>query len=203
VTSSGQELEIKLYLSDLPAFRARLEALGAQQVQPRTHETNLRFDTPAGDLTRTFQVLRLRRDTAARVTYKGPGSVVGGVRARREIEITVGDFEAARSLFEALGYQVSVIYEKQRATYALDSVLVTLDELPYGNFAEIEGPDAGSIRDAAQKLGVDWEARVTESYTALFERLRGVLGFSFRDLTFENFAGLEILPAKLGVRPAD
>ncbi|HEX9615799.1 MAG TPA: class IV adenylate cyclase [Anaerolineales bacterium] len=199
----SQELEIKLYLADLPAFQERLEALGAQRVQPRVHELNLRFDTPSGELARSSQVLRLRRDTASRVTYKGPGTIVGGVRARQEIEFTVGDFEAARALFEALGYQVSVIYEKYRATYELDGVLVTLDQLPFGDFAEIEGPDAGRIRAAADKLGLDWEARVTESYIALFDHLRKVYAFSFRHLTFENFAGMEISPTELGVRAAD
>src|SRR3990172_1232689 len=136
----GTELEIKLYLNDLPAFRQRLEALGAKLVQLRVHEVNLRFDTPEGSLTRSLQVLRLRQDTAARLTYKGPGEDTGGVRARRELEFTVSDFEAARALLEALGYQVSLMYEKYRTTYDLDGVYVTLDEMPYGDFAEIEGP---------------------------------------------------------------
>jgi len=198
-----QELEIKLYLHDLPGFQRHLEAVGARLAQPRVHEINLRFDTPGGDLGRTFQVLRLRKDTAARLTYKGPGEILGGVRLRREIEFTVGDFEAARALLEALGYQVSVMYEKYRTTYELDGVQVTLDEMPYGNFAEIEGPDPASIHSAAEKLGVDWEARVVESYTFLFERLRGKLGLTFRDLSFANFAGMEVTSEALEVRSAD
>jgi adenylate cyclase class 2 len=199
----SQELEVKLYLSDLSAFQKRLEALGARLVQPRVHEFNLRFDTPSGDLARTSQVLRLRRDSACHITYKGPGTDLDGVRSRREIEFSVSDFDAARALLEALGYQVSVIYEKHRSTFLLDEVLVTLDQLPYGDFVEIEGPDAGNIRAASVKLGVNWEARIVESYIALFERLREVIKLPFRDLTFENFAGLGILPAKLGVRPGD
>jgi len=198
-----QELEIKLYLHDLPGFQRHLEAVGARLAQPRVHEINLRFDTPGGDLGRTFQVLRLRKDTAARLTYKGPGEILGGVRLRREIEFTVGDFEAARALLEALGYQVSVMYEKYRTTYELDGVQVTLDEMPYGNFAEIEGPDPASIHSAAEKLGVDWEARVVESYTFLFERLRSKLGLTFRDLSFANFAGMEVTSEALEVRSAD
>jgi adenylate cyclase, class 2 len=199
----SQELEVKLYLSNLPAFRDRMEALGAQLIQPRVHEFNLRFDTPSGDLARSSRVLRLRRDTSNHVTYKGPGTDLGGVRSRLEIEYSVDDFEAARALFEALGYQVSVIYDKYRATYSMGEVLVTLDQLPYGDFAEIEGPDPGSIRATAEKLGVDWETRITESYIALFEHLREGLKLPFHHLTFENFAGMEITPAALGVRPAD
>lgn len=203
MSEDEQELEIKLYLSNMEALRVRLEALGARLVQPRVHEFNLRFDTPAEDLARSSRVLRLRRDTASYLTYKGPRAIVGGVRARQEIEFTVGDFEAARALFEALGYQVSIIYEKYRATYSLGEMLVTLDQLPYGDFTEIEAPDAGRIRATADKLGLDWEARITESYVALFERLRQGLNLPFHDLTFENFAGMKITPAELGVRPAD
>ena len=59
------------------------------------------------------------------------------------------------------------------------------------NLAEIEGPDAVSIHAAADSLGLKWEAAIAESYLGLFERLRGKLGFTFRDLTFENFAGLK------------
>jgi hypothetical protein len=33
--------------------------------------------------------------------------------------------------------------------------------------------------------------------------LRGEMGFTFRDLSFENFTGMEVPPAALGVRPAD
>jgi adenylate cyclase class 2 len=203
MSGDEREIEIKLYLSDLPAFQKRLEALGARLVQPRVHEFNLRFDTPSGDLTRSSQVLRLRRDIANHVTYKGPDTDLKGVRSRQEIEFSVDDFESARALFEALGYHVSVAYEKHRATYSLDHVLVMLDQLPYGDFAEIEGPDAGSIRAAAHKLGVDWEARIARSYLALFEGLRNRINLPFRHLTFENFTGMEVSPAELGVRPAD
>jgi adenylate cyclase class 2 len=198
-----QELEIKLYLSNMPVFQTRIEVLGALLLEPRLHELNLRFDTPDGELTRSLQVLRLRQDTAARLTYKGPGETLDGVHARREIEITVSDYKSSRTLLEALGYQVSLMYEKFRTTYELDGLHVTLDEMPFGNFTEIEGPNAERIHSVAEKLGVDWEARIVESYTSLFDRLRGELGFTFRDLSFENFSRMEVSPADLGIRPAD
>lgn len=198
-----QELEIKLYLSDLLAFHRQVEALGGQLVEPRLHEINLRFDTPDGELTRTAQVLRLRQDTAARLTYKGPGKTVDGVHVRKEIEFIVSDYQSAESLLEALGYRVSLMYEKFRTTYELEGLQITLDEMPYGNFTEIEGTDAAAIHTAATKLGIKWEARILESYTSLFDHLRKELGFTFRDLSFQNFAELKITPYDLGVTPAD
>jgi adenylate cyclase class 2 len=203
MSGTGQELEVKFYLNHPDRLQSRLEALGARLEQPRTHEINLRYDTPALDLTHSGRLLRLRQDSAARITYKGPGRVEGGARLRQELEFIASDFEMARAVIEALGYEVMLMYEKQRATYALGEVLVTLDEMPYGNFAEIEGPDGENIQQAAARLGLDWQQRILESYTVLFEQARQVLGFTFRDLSFENFSGMTVPPAALGVRPAD
>lgn len=198
-----QELEVKFHISDLGALEHRLQASGAPQSQARTHEVNLRFDLPDQSLTRSLQVLRLRQDTKARLTYKGPGRDEGGVRLRREIEFVVSDFEQARSLLEALGYQVSMMYEKYRTVFELDAVHVTLDEMPFGAFAELEGPDPASIQSAAQRLELNWQDRVLDSYTALFDALRGKVGFTFRDLSFENFESLKVPLAEIGIYPAD
>ena len=202
MTSSGQELEVKFYVPDVVRIESRLQSLGAQLMQPRVHEINLRFDTPEGELANSYRVLRLRQDTKARVTYKGPGWVQDGVRARQELEFTVGDFETAKALFEALGYVVVVMYEKYRTTYDIGELHITFDEMPYGNFVEIEGPNGPSIQAVAERLGLEWEARSLDSYIAIFERARLKLGFTFRDLSFENFARVTFSAETLGVRPA-
>ncbi len=194
-----QELEVKYRVADLGRLRERVEALGGECLQPRTFERNLRFDTPDGELRRSLRVLRLRQDTAARLTYKGPSENRGGARLRQEIEFEVSDFTAARHFLEALGYRVSVTYEKYRATYRLRGVLVTLDELPYGDFVELEGETPESIREVSGLLGLRWEARLPESYLSLFERARRALGWEFHDLIFANFEGIPdpLAPLKL------
>jgi len=203
MSASGKEIEVKFFLAHPERLCARLDELGAQVSAPRVHEVNLRFDTPTGELTRSGRMLRLRRDSQVRLTYKGPGEVSGGARLRQELEFTVGDLQTAWAVFEALGYQVMLMYEKYRTTYALGGVLVTLDEMPYGHFAEIEGPDGASIQAATQALGLDWERRNLDSYVMLFEAARAALGFTFRDLSFENFRDLPVSPQALGVYPAD
>ncbi len=198
----GSELEMKFYISRREELEMMLNKFG-QLIAPRVLEVNLRFDTPDRSLTAAGKVLRLRRDSKSRVTYKGEGRLEGGANLRRELEFTVSDFDTARALFEALGYQVYTIYEKYRTTYKMDNVEVVVDELPTGDFLEIEGPDSESIKRAAQELGLNWEAGIMDSYTVLFERLKGKLGLTFRDLNFENFKGLEISPENLGVKIAD
>jgi len=202
MSGSDQELEVKFYLSKRQAMEGKLSATG-QVIAPRVHEINLRLDTPGLDLLSTGRLLRLRQDTHARVTYKGMGSEEGGARLREELEFTTSDFATALKLFEALGYQVYLMYEKYRTTYQLGQVEVVLDEMPTGDFLEIEGPDAESIRNAAGQLGLDWDTRILDSYTVLFERTRQSLGFDFRDLSFENFKGIAVTPQAMGVRAGD
>lgn len=200
---SEQELEVKFYIRDIAALESRLKKAGASLVNPRIFELNLRYDNPAGELSRDHRVLRLRQDTAAVLTYKGPSQAREDVSARQEIEFTVSDFTAARHMLEALGMVVVFIYEKQRKTYDLNNIKVTLDEVPFGNFIEVEGPDADQIQAAAKLLGVNWEARNMESYSAIFTRLQTKKSLPFRDMTFANFQGLEFTAEDLGVRPAD
>jgi len=198
-----EEIEVKFCLTTLDHVRSDLEQLGARLIHARVLERNMRFDTAAHDLQQTFRVLRLRQDASARLTYKGPGKIREGVLVREEIEFIVEDFGQAKALLEALGYHPSVVYEKYRTTYALESTLVTLDELPYGYFSEIEGHSPDEVASAAQKLRLPWEARINEGYIALLERVRQALQLPFRDLTFENFKALTISADDLGVRFAD
>lgn len=203
MSDSGQETEAKFYVRDLERIRKSLESLDAQIVQPRVLEMNLRFDLPDASLRAQGRVLRLRRDTEARLTYKGGNKNTRGVLSREEIEFVVGDFEKAKKFLEALGYQQIFYYEKYRTTYQLDKTLIMLDELPYGNFVEIEGETEETIRALSQRLDLNWEATIERSYSALFEHVQKDLNLSFRDLSFANFESIRVDPTHLGVNVAD
>jgi len=192
--ANEQELEVKFYVKNLLPFEQKLKQLNATLIQPRTHEINLRFDTPDQSLSRSYQVLRLRQDQEARLTYKGPGEVLEGVRIRREIEFSVSDFKSAQSFLEALGYQVIFMYEKYRSVYDFNDMLVMLDEMPVGYFLELEGANPEIILSTSQILGLRWETRILDSYTVLFDRVRQSCGLNIRDLSFDNFRGIEIKP---------
>lgn len=203
MSENHTEIEIKVHVHDLGRIEKRLLGLGALLLHPRQHEINLRFDTPERSLASKAQVLRLRQDDQARLTFKGQGTAQDGVRIRQEIEFTVSDFEAARLLLEALGFQVYTAYEKYRTTYLFKSCEIVLDELPYGSFYEIEGPDVETVQAVNSDLGLRWGAGVALSYTELFQQLRRIYGWEFNDLTFENFAGVAFDLAAAGVKPAD
>lgn len=197
------ETEVKFYLTKPDVFLDRVVTCGAQLTQTRVFEKNLRLDLPDLSLTKAGRVLRLRQDAETRLTYKDPGEIVEGVLTRREIEFKADDFETARIFFEALGYEVFTAYEKYRQTYDLGALHITLDEMPFGTFTEIEGNSPILIQAAADLLRLDWDKRINTSYLALFDVLKQNLALTVKELSFESFANLQIKPQDLGVRPAD
>lgn len=197
------ELEAKFFLNDLAAVRSRLEGLGAELIRPRTLETNLRFDTPDEQLGARKRLLRLRQDDGVRLTYKEPDVIVNGASRRLELEVTVSDFATMRNLLEHLGYQVSAIYEKYRTAYDWEGLYVTLDEMPFGDFMEIEGDRVEDIQGAADKLELDWSANITRNYLLLFNTLKENLSIKSMDMTFKELDCWTVKAKHLGVRAAD
>ncbi len=198
-----QELEVKFFAADLAALEKRVLELGGTLIQPRTHEYNLRFDTREGVLSEAHSVLRLRRDVGNHLTFKGPSETLGGVLARKEIEFDVSDFTAAQKFIEALGFRSKFVYEKYRTTYDIEGLMITLDEMPYGDFLEIEGPDAESIHEISDRLKLNWEERLPESYISIFRRIKELSNLNFTDLSFENFGDTEVDLRRVGVKAAD
>jgi adenylate cyclase class 2 len=201
--NSDLEIEAKFYVMELGRLADRLHVLGAREVQPRTHEINLRFDNAEKGLSAQRQVLRLRKDRKTWLTFKGPAQPGQAVGVRQEIEFEVSSFEDARSFLLALGFQIFMVYEKYRRVYQLGEVLVMLDELPYGLFTEIEGPDAKVIERAAGLLNLKWDARCPISYLDLFFQVKSEHRLPARNLCFEDFKGIKVTSKDLGVSPAD
>ena len=207
MSASGQETEAKFYVRDLNRIKSRLHELNAHLIQERVLERNIRFDLPGARLRAEGRVLRLRRDTSTKFTYKSASTNQQGVLSREEIEFEVEDFDKAKRFLEALGYQKLVYYEKYRTTYALQPsegfVQIMLDELPYGPFVEIEGETVDAIHAVADQLGLNWNTAIATSYNTLFDRARRTLNLTFQDFSFANFADINLDATHLGVYAAD
>jgi adenylate cyclase class 2 len=202
--ASEVEIEVKFYVISLDDIAAKIIDLGGKQIQERIFERNLRFDTADQKLRNLRQVLRLRQDKENILTFKGAAETGKQVSIRQEIEVLVDDFDTTRTLLMGLGYEVVMEYEKYRTTYSLLDTLVVLDELPYGKFIEIEGPDGNSILKVARNLNLNWKLRVMTSYTYLFENLKNRKPeLAEKYLTFDALKGVQIMPDELGVSPAD
>lgn len=184
------EVEVKFLLQDFEAFRKRLASVGAEVVAPRVFERNVRFDTADAALLARQQLLRLRQDTRARLTFKGPAAedADSEAKVREEIELEIADFGQMSAVLQRLGFHPVQVYEKYRETYHWRGVEIVLDEMPFGHFIELEGSGA-DLKAVAETLGLDWSQRILANYLALMELCRSTFDLSFSDLTFANFAG--------------
>ena len=193
----GQEVEVKFAVSHLAEMRQIILGQGGRLIRDRVLERNWRFDTPESTLTSRGQVLRFRQDLTNTLTYK---QATPDPMARTEIEFEVSEPDSARSFLEALGYQVILIYEKYRESFALAECEIVLDQLPFGQFVEIESDSKQAILPVIKKLGFREQDQVTLSYAELFSEWKRRTGHNFRDATFAAFEkSSPVAPEDLGL----
>jgi adenylate cyclase class 2 len=94
-------------------------------------------------------------------------------------------------------------YEKYRRIYELNQTHIMLDELPYGDFVEIEGNDLESIQKTAKQLKLNIEKAVTTSYHKLFEKIAETKSLDKSSLNFSIFENGKPKGQELGVEKAD
>ena len=197
-----QEVELKLHTPDLSRVRLALAEASATLKKPRVYERSLRYENASKTLSESGIVLRLRQTSADNrqglLTYKEGARIKNGISQRFEAEVAVDDFEMMDMILGRLGYEVALIYEKYRTTYTLGAAEIMLDEMPFGSFSEIEA-DADVIESLVMRLGLENQPRMAASYTEIFANVKARLGLDFRDLTFDNFAGVAVSDWALGV----
>ncbi|HEX8523451.1 MAG TPA: class IV adenylate cyclase [Tepidisphaeraceae bacterium] len=169
------EIEVKVKVEGHEAVREKLRALGAEFVS-KVLEVNTFLDTADHELLRGDRGLRLRTNVDQAtgsaqhvVTYKGPRQA-GTVKKREEVEVVVENREQMVRVMEAIGYAVTLSFEKRRETWKLGACEIVLDELPMlGMFLEIEGPGEQVILELKEKLGLGDAPAISDPYVALLE----------------------------------
>ncbi len=170
----GKEVEIKLRVRDVAAFRRRLRRLGFRLRQPRSLERNELFDTPGRRLLRRGCLLRLRRFRRERwLTFKKKIGSSGEFKVRAEAEARLSEAEPIRRFLAELEVRCVFRYEKFRTVWEGGRKWlggrVMLDETPIGDFVELEG-EPRWIRRAAAALGFGPEQFITQDYLALYRQ---------------------------------
>ena len=196
----AKETEIKLKISDVPAFHRALKRTGARLASPgasKVHEENVIFDTPQGGLARHGQLLRIRTETPeARgksknsrpkqrvvLTFKQPmtkraapesaRAFDGSYKVREEIEVEVAEAGNLAKIFESLGLGGWFRYEKYRTTFRLPASKAWAK----GLLIELDETPIGTFVEL-------------EGPAAAIDRAAGELGFSKRDYVLKNYLRL-------------
>ena len=179
------EREIKLRFDSAEAARAAVLRAGATRVHSRRLQEDCLLDTSDEGLRSRRCVLRVRIESGkSLLTFKGPVQP-SVMKLREELETVVGDGPLLLQLLEELGFRIWFRYQKYREEFALDDVLVAVDETPVGAFVEIEGGDRG-IMETAGALGRGPADYVLDSYRRLYILDCDARGVPPGDMLFED-----------------
>jgi adenylate cyclase, class 2 len=179
------EREIKLRFGAVDAARAAVLGAGATPFRGRRLQEDCLLDTADEELRRRRCVLRLRIESGKSVlTFKGPVQP-SPMKLREELETLVADGSLLLQLLGELGFTVWFRYQKYREEFALEDVVVAVDETPVGVFVEIEGGDRG-ITEMAEKLGRAPRDYLTDSYRRLYVQDCEARGIPPSDMLFED-----------------
>ena len=212
----AREIEIKLRIEDVSAFRRALKGLGVRAVSTkarRVHEWNELFDTPGNELKRREQLLRIRTESAGQfgeterrssrgqkviLTFKRPiaGRPVAGrtekYKVREEIEVEVADAQSLGDVLIGMGMRVWFRYEKYRTTFRLP----TSQHWARGLCIELDETPMGSFLElegphkaidrAAKALGYRKQDYVTANYFVLYRAHCRSKGKKLGDMLFKN-----------------
>lgn len=185
------EIEVKFYLDDIEPIRDQLINLGAVS-KGRFFESNIRFENADNGLIKKQSLLRLRKDAKTTLTYKSKPPINNNqFKVHYEVEVEVSNFEKMKSILETLGFHPEQTYEKWRETFVINKTTVCIDQMPFGDFLEIEG-DMNDIKDLANVMALDWKKRILLNYLELFDIIKQKMHLSFIDVRFENFKNISI-----------
>jgi len=158
-------------VSNLEEMARRLQAVGATLEDPRVFEENHILDDPDGRLRERQVILRVRLvNGRGLVTVKEKiAGDQGDYKMQHEQESTVGDGASLLATLHAAGFVTAYRYQKYRRVFRRGDLLITLDELPLGDYLELEGAPADIDRTAGE-LGFSRSDYINESYRDLHLR---------------------------------
>jgi adenylate cyclase class 2 len=175
------EIEVKAHAEDLKEVETRILAKGAELTW-QGEQRDTYYNHPNRDFAQTDEALRVRETQGRAVlTYKGP-KLDPSSKTREEIELEIADSASMKPLLAKLGFTEVALVIKQRTKYAMDDLMVCLDDVvDVGKFVEIE----------VSVPSIESEARVSEERDRIIDVMKD-LGLS----KFERTSYLELLLEK-------
>lgn len=165
-----KEIEVKFFVDDLDVVRKKLKKLGAK-FEWRGSEHDVFLDTASLALKKRGDILRIRVSERNLLTYKRNVTTHGKFKIADEHQLDISDAKELQTIFEHLGFKPRLEYKKNREYWEYDRACITLDQLPFGCFVEIEVSQK-KIKSIAAKIGLDFDKSTTKGYRRLVEEYR-------------------------------
>lgn len=195
------EIEVKFLNIDIENMRARLQAAGAELVQPMMLMRRVNIETP--EMKAKYSWIRIRDEgRRCTMTFKQFNDPKGEtIDNLQEIEVEVSSFEDTVQLLNHAGWDTKTYQEMKREVWALGSTEVVIDEWPWLNpMIEIEASSEAEIKQSSEVLGLDFgdcrSVNIDVVYKEQYEVMEGCRGVI--DIPSVKFG--DPVPAEFGVR---
>ena len=182
------EIELKVKVENLLELEEKIKTAGAKYVHTLS-QVDYYLDTDDKTLLKRDSGLRLRVEKSTNskntiICFKGPKSV-GKFKNRKEFESIVSEPETILEIFQQLGYNQMLAFEKKRDLYRFMDCDICLDRLPLlGEFVEIEGPNEVVIEKVANLIEINTNKHISRSYAAMMDDEITEQGFERREFFF-------------------
>lgn len=176
------EKELKFEIKDLSRLIDYLKEHGAILLN-KSKEKTIRLDTLNKDLEKRGVFLRVRAGSKSTITLKEKIGDDKNVRTRKETEFEIQDIEAMAYILGRLSFDYSRIMEKYRINLEYKEAKLSIDELPFGFYLEIEGAER-RIEAVAKELGFNPEEKILMTYWGILEEYNKKHKTSKKDIIF-------------------
>ena len=151
------EIEVKFPQIDIEDMRERLQKAGAVCEQPMRLMRRVYMQTKYQREHHTFLRVRDEGDKITLAYKQRADHAASTIDGTKEIEVEVSDFEKMIEIIRLLNLPPVTYQETRRETWKLGEAEIVIDEWPWIKpFIEIEAPNETLVREAADKLGLDW-----------------------------------------------
>ena len=180
-----REIECRFLEIDKDALIKKLIALGAHDEGETMLEETIIYDSEL-KWRDGHRFVRLRKiGDKSVVTYKEHQEWT--VDGMLEIEFGIDDYKKAELLFEKIGLVPFRHQQKKRHTFKLDGVTVDIDTWPkIPTYVELEGDSEESLKEAAEKIGLDWSTADFHSASWVIENKYNIQVRQLRWFTFDR-----------------
>lgn len=163
------EIEKKFILSNERREKVleSLKEFGAEYVGDDFEENTLYGGEVLSEKGAILRVRKIGDKTI--LTYKQPIKDDSDARQQIEYETVVENAGELENIIESLGFEKALVYEKRRQTWNFRETEIVFDELPFGQYMEIEG-SLTAIAEAEMLLGIEDLEVENETYPHLTQR---------------------------------
>lgn len=182
----NREVEVRFLDVNKDELITKIKSLGGEDFGELMLEETIFYDFR--DEWRENHKLVKIRDNSKKVTVTYKHFMEVSIDGTEEIEFEVSNKNSAKMFLEKCGLVAFREQQKLRHTFKLDEVIIDIDTWPkIPTYIELEGVDEKSIKQAANKLGLDWTNAVFETPGKVIEKRYNIPITTLRYFKFDRF----------------